>query len=649
MYLQRIRARNYRAFGDGKTAPELDWKLNPGMNMLVGENDAGKTGVIDAIRQILLTTTYEAVRVTEEDFHLAPAGRADVLVIEASLVDLSAEQEGAIIEWLTYEPDGSRTLTINLQAKLHPPQAKRRSRVDVLVRAGVNGTGPEIGAAVRELVRATYLRPLRDAVAELRPGRASRLSQILAAHEAMAGQEVSDFDEKAPTSVPKTLVGLMEHAQHHIGEHSTVKAVRNNINDNYLSQIAFAGDSLNSDIRLVGNSTLTSILERFELSLAPPGSIPSAERCARGLGYNNALFMATEMVLLRGGDQLGLLLIEEPEAHLHPQLQVRVMDFFEDQASKNGQPAVQVVMSTHSPTLAAGAPIEAMTLIHKGQTFRLCPEETCLAKADYAFLRRFMDATKSNLFFARGVLIVEGPAEALLLPAIADMADLSFSRYGVSVVNVGSVGLYHYARILQRRTAGATISVPVACVTDRDIVPESARSYVDAPKKGKRFEADYTAEQSKAAVQSKVDRVETTSSPNVRVFVSNHWTLEYDMARSGLGELMHCAITLAVQAKSKGERLKPEDEARAMTAAATEWAALKAKYTSVEELGSVVYQPLHEEDASKAVAAEYAAQLLRTGKYGKGQVLLDSLPPYLKQALRHLTSTSDAPPQGAAK
>ncbi len=648
MHLERISARNYRTFGDGKTAPELDWRLNRGMNILVGENDAGKTAVIDAIRQVLLTTTYESVRVTEEDFHLSSSGRADVLTIEVSLVDLSPDQEGAIIEWLTYEPDGSRTLTINLQAKLHPPLAKRRSRVDVLVRAGINGAGPEIGSAVRELVRTTYLRPLRDAVGEMRPGRGSRLSQILAAHESMAAQAASDFDKNAPASTPKTLVGLMDQAQYHIGEHATIKAVRANINDNYLGSIAFAGDSLSSDIRLVGHSTLTSILERFELSLAPPGSVPPAERCPRGLGYNNALFMATEMVLLRGGDQLGLLLIEEPEAHLHPQLQVRVMDFLENQTSKGGQPPVQVVMSTHSPTLAAGAAIEAMTLVHKGRTFPLCPEETRLAKADYAFLRRFMDATKSNLFFARGVAIVEGPAEALLLAAIAEMAELSLSKHGISIVNVGSVGLYHYARILQRR-GGVPMSIPVACVTDRDIVPESARSYVAAPKNGKRFEGDYTAEESGAAVKAKIDRVETPSSPNVQVFVSDHWTLEYDMARSGLGELMHCAIALAVQAKSKRERLKLDDEDATMTAAAADWAVLKAKHASAEELATAVYQPLYEEDASKAVAAEYAAQLLRTGNYGKGQDLLDLLPPYLKRAIRHLTSTLDPLPPGATK
>ena len=57
MYLKRVRAGNFRTFGDGTAGPSLNWELSPGMNILVGENDAGKTAVVDAIRHILWTTS----------------------------------------------------------------------------------------------------------------------------------------------------------------------------------------------------------------------------------------------------------------------------------------------------------------------------------------------------------------------------------------------------------------------------------------------------------------------------------------------------------------------------------------------------------------------------------------------------------------
>lgn len=639
MYLQSICALNFRAFGDGTNSPHLNWTLNAGMNILIGENDAGKTAIIDSIRYLLWTTSYESVRLQEQDFHVSGTGRAETLVIEATLRDLIPEQEASVLEWLTYETDGSRSLVLCLQAKRQPPQPGRRPRIDVVTRSGRNGTGPEIGAAVRDLVRATYLRPLRDAEAELRPGRQSRLSQILSAHALMVGQEKSDFDPANPHVAATTLVGIMDQAQYQVGDHSAIDAVQTDINKNYLNGMAFAGDGLESEIRIAGDSSLPQILERFELGLLPPSGIPADARCPRGLGYNNALFMATELVLLSAGDELGLLLVEEPEAHLHPQLQERVIELIQRQTLANQRP-VQVVLSTHSPSLAAGAAIESMTLVHKARTFALRPEETRLARADYSYLRRFIDATKTNLFFARGVAVVEGPAENLLLPAIAEMADISFSRYGVSIVNVGDVGLYHYARIFQRSDKNDSIPIPVACLTDRDIVPNLA-TYVSKPKTGKRFESDYAGTEAADAVRRKISRVETSDDPAVKVFVSDFWTLEFDLARAGLAKLMFIAVALGQTQKSKGERLTEADEKAVAESARAAWPGLKAKHPDPTELAAVIYQPLYEKDASKAVTAEYAAKLIRTGQYGVGQALLDSLPPYLKAALRHLTQTSD--------
>ncbi len=80
-YLKNIRAYNYRTFGDGKTTPELNWELNPGLNILVGENDGGKTGIVDAIRQILLTTSYKPFRLFKQDFLIEGKSRAQTLSI----------------------------------------------------------------------------------------------------------------------------------------------------------------------------------------------------------------------------------------------------------------------------------------------------------------------------------------------------------------------------------------------------------------------------------------------------------------------------------------------------------------------------------------------------------------------------------------
>lgn len=635
MYLKHIRARNYRAFGDGTSRPELDWALNPGLNILVGENDAGKTGIIDAIRQLLLTTSYEPIRLFEQDFHIQGANRAHTLSIEATLCGLSSDQEASVLEWLTLGKDGTCSLILHLEARYHPPQATKRARVDTIVRTGANGTGPEVGYAVRELVRATYLKPLRDAEAELRPGRQSRLSQILGAHNNIAGQEVNDFDKGSPKDIPERLVGLMAFAQHHLGEHEVVKGVERDINENYLSQFSFFDDDLQSRIRIAPDLALTPILEKFELSLLPGAHIHSEARCARGLGYNNALFMATELVLLRDGEELALLLVEEPEAHLHPQLQERVMELLKEHSSEDqAQKRVQVIMTTHSPSLVSTARIEDLTLVNKAQTFPLAAGKTKLKRTDYSFLRRFIDATKANLFFARGVMMVEGPAEAILVPAIAEMCGRPLSKHGVSIVNVGHTGLYHYARILQREGAGPDIPIPVVCLTDRDIVPDVAKTYVSTPAKGKRFDSDYTAIEMAQVVQSKKDRAE---GGNTIVCVSDRWTFEYDLALHGCAKLMHLAISLAVKAKSRDERLEESDEIATLAAAEASWTKLEGEGHAPEALAAIIYRPLKVDEASKAIAAQYAAHLICTGAYGTDEDLFKMLPPYLQAALSHLT------------
>ena len=153
------------------------------------------------------------------------------------------------------------------------------------------------------------------------------------------------------------------------------------------------------------------------------------------------------------------------------------------------------------------------------------------------------------MFFARGVIIVEGPAEALLFPTIAELLGYDFTNNGVSLVDVRGIGLSRYARIFQRTDEENLLNVPVACVTDRDIMPDCAPkicinkdySTLDTfPSKSKR----------RWKVESEIDDIDSymygilsrADGQNVKTFISDYWTLEYDLAYSGLAEDMVIVI-----------------------------------------------------------------------------------------------------------
>lgn len=618
MHVSEIYASGFRCF-----APDspLSLKLRRGLNVLVGPNDSGKTAIIDVLRFVLWTRGDDFMRLENGDFHVKPdSAKVDELLLRCTFECLTPFEEARFLEWCSNEA-GTLRLHVCLRASLRRTPGGSES-IATQYRAGRQGDGLPLEGELREYLKSTYLRPLRDAERELRSGRRSRLSRILGALPAMATQAMP-----AQPGQPATLRDSMTKADEEIEKNTAVQTIQSNVNKSYLEALSFAGDPLAATIGLGAKGSFEQLLERLELFLSPPSG--QAARLARGLGYNNLLFMATELLLLQSHpDQVPLLLIEEPEAHLHPQHQTLFMRVLEQKASpievgRDGQ-QVQILLSTHSPQLAAGIDLNAMVMIVEHRAFPLGTGMTKLKEDDYAFLRRFLDATKANLFFARGLVIVEGDAENLLLPTIAAKIGRSLAKHGVSIVNVGHRGLFRYSRIFQR-VDDSILPIRVALLPDRDIPPDAADRLVG---KRRRTQSDMD----KVALDKRMRALLKHSGASVRTFPSEQWTFEFDLARQpALASLVHQAIQ-ASKCSAKKTRSEIIEEAKADVNA---WQADDAM--SADDIAVRIFEPVYRKRISKAAVAEQLAALIDDCP-DDAKTFSEKLPLYLRSAIEYVTA-----------
>ncbi|AJJ12733.1 AAA domain protein [Yersinia rohdei] len=663
MYISEIRIENFRLFGSAEKAFVLS--LNPGLTALVGENDAGKTAVVDAIRLVLGTRDQDFLRIDPDDFHqtMPNAERADQVVIRLTFSGLTVVDRGAFSEFLTYETIGEAVetvLIITWVAKRNTKEGSSRRVLPPEWRTGAMGDGPFLDLGARSLLTATYLRPLRDAERAMSAGRGSRLSQILQHTKEIRDTGIAFNRHVDPPVDPKMLsvLGLGDYASYLFGESEGIKQAHKRLNEEYLAPLSFANDKLSAQIGVANtqedNFRLRQLLEKLELTLT--GSAEADSHISRGLGSNNLLFMACELLLLAAeSDGFPLLLIEEPEAHLHPQRQLRLMSFLQEQAKQEraDHQRIQIIVTTHSPNLASDLHLDNIALIEGGRAFPLCKGKTKLSPSDYRFLERFLDVTKANLLFARAVMIVEGDAENILLPVLARLLGRDFHHHGVSVVNVGGLGLGRYARIFMRQDPekDGVINVPVACITDMDVMPDLAPWIVGKLEAGQpvpvmppskrqwRIKADFPGN---ALEERRINRRAKASSQKVETFVADEWTLEYDLAFHGLGKQMYRAASLALA----DDRLNVGTAIKAdiINAADAAYEAIVDTSIDQEMLGSHVYALFESDGASKAIAAQYLAELIEKDVESgtlDSDTLLNLLPPYIVAAISHVTSPFD--------
>lgn len=436
MYLAKLQISNFRRLAN------ITLEFQPGLNIIVGPNNIGKSAVVDALRSLLAGADDPYPRFTRDDIHVSagtdPTGE---ITFTFTFRDLNGDEEADFLHALRPDTPGKFKAVLGVTYGDQDKVGRLRSRKwcgeyeDLSVSSGM-----------LDNLRSVYLQPLRDAESGLRPSRTSQLARLL--HLLTEEGEKESIREHL-SKIDKDLKEL-----------KPILATQNAITSRHKLML---GDQLQQalSIDLSGND-FTKLAARLSVV------VNSFEIERNGLGYNNLIFMAIVLSeLARNADAaFRSLIVEEPEAHLHPQLQAVLLKYLSGIESAAGERPVQVFVTSHSPNFASSADLGSVVCMIETEegVESFHPRDVKFLKGKREKLKRYLDVTRAEFFFARRIIFVEGAAELLLISILAKRLGYDLRDHGVSLISVEGLNFDSFLPLFGAKA----IRIPVAVLTDAD-------------------------------------------------------------------------------------------------------------------------------------------------------------------------------------
>lgn len=565
MHISKLKLINYRNFRNTSLT------FQRGVNTIIGENGAGKSNILRAIRLLLDDNMVRAAyRLEESDFSRAlDQWQGHWIIISMEFEDLSPDEAvQALFLHGTAEVQAGpiSKATYNL---IFRPKKEIRLKLAALddfdyaglkaIRDGITiddyetiFTGrssadfgdpatyqrivgnfdfcsfsdetefPEIGAkvpgflSVTKEVSLTFIQALRDVVAEFHNNRTNPLLTLLRSKS-------GEIDAAALVPVVdkvRDLNGAIEGLE---DVQSVRKHIRETIKDTAGETYSPTSLSIRSDLPEDAEQLFQSL--RLFVGESEDGYEGTINELS--LGGANLIYLTLKLLEFKYQREkmaiANFLLIEEPEAHIHTHIQKTLFDriAYED---------AQVIYTTHSTHIYEVSNVRNVNILgRRGAFCEAYQPATGLDPAQVTSIQRYLDAVRSNLLFAKSVILVEGDAEEILIPVLVKrVLGLSVDELGISVINIRSTGfknvavLFHDLRIRKR----------CAIVTDLDTIffdttPSPTDDAVLAARKRKAIGSQA------AGAQRKID-LDAFAAGNawVQSFYATH-TFEVDLIGAG--------------------------------------------------------------------------------------------------------------------
>ena len=498
MYVSNLRIKNFRNFGD----PPFTMDLLP-FTLILGENNIGKTNLLAAISllfsQEISVIQRRNLEIDDINFQTVVAFKKQVtdqsiaaenvvfpeVEIHATLADIQDGQHSVVGDWYSNEEmtEACVTYRFSVRGNFKRDQWIKEQREAIAHRKKKDGeTKPESDNGSDKLDYSLYVdfpieeyrhtlygggRPSNECEAWLlRMLRAEILDALRdAERELVAGGEqrlLFRVLRQSSDSRYTDVKSLLKDLKIAIDTDPSLKAIKTEVQELLaLVSLDTPGEDHTIGLQFAAPET-AEILKRIGMTY---GANPITV-ARNGLGRNNLLYvalvlsqMAKASDITSGDDSyicFRLVGIEEPEAHLHPHLQDHLARNIEDIRKKNSD-SLQLILTSHSTHVAAKLSLQNTAILFHRDLDGVIAAHYVLDGIDptkdkdaVRFLSLYLDATKSRMFFARRLILVEGIAEQIVIPVLFEQKmGQPLESIGCTVLNVNGVAFRHFLTIVK--------------------------------------------------------------------------------------------------------------------------------------------------------------------------------------------------------